>query len=115
VTKSILPIGVERTCAPECTCEKFTVGKRRDESLERAKRFFADWPPGARVTTDFEIIYLCDDVDGRLPAGSLGTVVRRAMVGLYVVRWDVMPAHELATSADNLYAAPASSAEEPAQ
>lgn len=77
----------------------------QDDSLERAKRFFFDWPKGARVTTDHEIIYVCEDVDGILPAGSLGTIVRRAMVGLYVVRWDAMPGHELATSADCLFAA----------
>jgi hypothetical protein len=89
-----------------CPCEKLVVGARRDESVERAKRFFADWAPGSRVMTEFDIIYVCDEVDGRLPAGSLGTVIRRAMVGLYVIRWDVMPGHELRTSADSLYPAP---------
>ncbi len=107
------PSGV--SCAPPvCTCTQFRAvepGAGEGGGLERAKRFFANWPAGSRVQADHDIHYLCEDVDGCLPAGSLGTVVRRAMVGLYVVRWDAMPAFELATSADAfvdaLLAAPA--------
>lgn len=78
----------------------------QDDGLERAKRFFFEWQKGARVTTDHDITYVCEDVDDVLAAGSVGTIVRRVMVGLYVVRWDAMPAHELQTSADCLLAVP---------
>ena len=73
-----------------------------DESIDRTRRFFFEWAIGARVRAEREIIYLVDDVDGRLPAGSTGTVTRRALTGRYSVRWDLMPGHELATSADAL-------------
>ncbi len=107
------PSGV--SCKPPvCTCSKFRAVELDagvDGGLERAKRFFADWPAGARVQADQDIHYLCDDVDGCLSAHSLGTVIRRAMVGLYVIRWDAMPAFELATSADAFVAAPDDSSE----
>lgn len=73
-----------------------------EPSYTRALRLFVDYPEGCRVSAEIEMVYVCDEVDGRLPAGSLGTIVRRVMPGLYLVRWDVMPAHELQTSADCL-------------